>query len=46
MNKFDNDVFRRDLEIYTEAYEEILKRLGEFSHVIIVKAMYIKRKQY
>nr|MBU6863881.1 phosphoribosylaminoimidazolesuccinocarboxamide synthase [Streptococcus oralis] len=27
------DVFRRDLGNLTEAYEEILKRLGGISHV-------------
>ncbi|MED0873389.1 phosphoribosylaminoimidazolesuccinocarboxamide synthase [Bacillus mobilis] len=31
--KFDKDVFRRDLGNLTEAYEEILKRLGGISHV-------------
>ncbi|MFX3625083.1 MAG: phosphoribosylaminoimidazolesuccinocarboxamide synthase [Ectobacillus sp.] len=31
--KFDKDVFRRDLGSLTEAYEEILKRLGGISHV-------------
>ncbi len=31
--KFDKDVFRRDLGNLTEAYEEILKRLGGASHV-------------
>ena len=34
--KFDKDVFRRDLGNLTEAYEEILKRLGEF-HMYKVK---------
>ncbi|MDG4658358.1 phosphoribosylaminoimidazolesuccinocarboxamide synthase [Ectobacillus antri] len=31
--KFDKDVFRRDLGNLTDAYEEILKRLGGISHV-------------
>lgn len=31
--KFDKDVFRRGLGNLTEAYEEILKRLGGISHV-------------
>jgi phosphoribosylaminoimidazole-succinocarboxamide synthase len=31
--KFDKDVFRRDLGNLTDAYEEILKRLGGASHV-------------
>ncbi|AZB41462.1 phosphoribosylaminoimidazolesuccinocarboxamide synthase [Bacillus sp. FJAT-42376] len=31
--KFDKDVFRRDLGSLTEAYEEILKRLGGPAHV-------------
>lgn len=34
--KFDKDVFRRDLGNLTDAYEEILKRLGEF-HMYKVK---------
>ena len=29
--KFDKDVFRRDLGNLTDAYEEILKRLGNFT---------------
>ncbi|WP_379970891.1 phosphoribosylaminoimidazolesuccinocarboxamide synthase [Ectobacillus sp. sgz5001026] len=31
--KFDKDVFRRDLGNLTDAYKEILKRLGGVSHV-------------
>ncbi|WP_416828861.1 phosphoribosylaminoimidazolesuccinocarboxamide synthase [Ectobacillus polymachus] len=31
--KFDKDVFRRDLGNLTDAYKEILKRLGGISHV-------------